>query len=328
MKRVDVSYSDPTHVYSASRMGVFVSHDAGDSWTGTAHGPARAPEAVVISADPFDAKHIITQIGDAGPDPIVSWDEGQTWTVVSRFGQAGSGLMGSFSNVFFSPYDPNTVLATVGLVDCRDHASMCATHKGDGILHSNDRGQSWERSNLTDVHVMDLVFSSESLVYAAAYPDIIYVSRDSGQTWEKVAEGIMPPVILDAGADPDLMFNYSILALGVDPYDPNHVLAGFLDSGLLASRDGGLTWDQISAGLMPETSVDDIEFDPAHPGVVYLGSANLGVFYSTDGGYSWVQHNSGLLNRKIWDLDLSADGSILYAATEGGGVFRLGYQSE
>ena len=47
-----------------------------------------------------------------------------------------------------------------------------------------------------------------------------------------------------------------------------------------------------------------------------------------DGGLSWVQHNNGLLNRKIWDLDLSRDGSILYAATEGGGVFQLGYQGE
>jgi uncharacterized protein (TIGR03382 family) len=34
--------------------------------------------------------------------------------------------------------------------------------------------------------------------------------------------------------------------------------------------------------------------------------------------------NDGLLTRSAIDLALSADGSVLYLATEGGGVFRLG----
>ena len=80
VKQVDVSYSQPGLVYSASRMGVFVSQNGGDNWVGTAYAPARAPEATVVSLDKFDDNHILAIIGDAGPEPWASWDGGKSWT--------------------------------------------------------------------------------------------------------------------------------------------------------------------------------------------------------------------------------------------------------
>ena len=52
------------------------------------------------------------------------------------------------------------------------------------------------------------------------------------------------------------------------------------------------------------------------------GSADSGVYRSTDGGISWQAINQGLQMRAVNALALTPDGAHLYAATEGGGVYR------
>ncbi len=73
-----------------------------------------------------------------------------------------------------------------------------------------------------------------------------------------------------------------------------------------------------------ETSVTAFAFDGAHPGVVYAGASGSGVFYSTDDGVTWRGLRDGLTFGPVASLALSADGSVLYAGTQGRAVFRLG----
>jgi len=329
LSQIDISYSDPGHVYSSSRMGVFVSHDGGDNWRGTAYPPARAPEGVIVAVDRYDSNHILAAFVDAGPEPWVSWDGGKSWAHVDTgFYQPGLEAMGMITDIIFSPSDPTIVLATAGSMGCSTTFVSCGIEPGNGVIRSTDRGNTWSRTSLTNAHVTDLKFVTESLVYAAAYPDIIYRSDDGGQTWDIVTQGIMPKIALDPGMDPEILKQYSILSIGIDPLDHNHLFAGFLDGGLKISMDGGETWKIVAAGLLPEISVNVITPDQVHPGVFYLGSTNFGVFYSTDFGVTWMVLNNGISNRYVRDLALSEDGSILYMASEGGGVFQLGYTSE
>jgi hypothetical protein len=51
---------------------------------------------------------------------------------------------------------------------------------------------------------------------------------------------------------------------------------------------------------------------------------NAGVFYSIDSGSQWLSLNEGLDLKTVLRLTLSSGGTLLYAATEGGGVYRLG----
>ena len=160
MSQLDVAYDNPTHVVSASRMGVFVSHDAGDNWTGTAHRPARAPEALVIAVDPFDEQHIMAVIGDAGPDPWVSWDDGKSWTYAPlNLEEPGQRTMGMINRIVFSPADPQVVLATADSTACLYVQGPCEDSSGVGILRSTDRGQTWSRTSLTDAQVVDIKFT-------------------------------------------------------------------------------------------------------------------------------------------------------------------------
>ncbi|MFU8772175.1 MAG: WD40/YVTN/BNR-like repeat-containing protein, partial [Anaerolineales bacterium] len=326
LRQVGVSAGDAAHVYNASRMGVFVSYDYGDNWHGTAYFPARSPEGIIVAVDPFDGNHILSVFLDAGPDPKVSWDGGRSWSVINTgLFAPGKWTTGSFTQIVFSPYDANLVLATAGFLDCYKQPPACLSEPGYGVLRSTDRGNTWSQTSINDSHVFDLKFVSHTLAYAAAYPDTIYRSADGGQTWEVADQGItaqIPP-----GTHPDADMSKPILtAIAIDPFDQNRLLAGFINAGLMISVDGGDSWQISAAGLLPETSVIDIIMDAVNQGVVYLGSSNAGVFYSTDSGLTWAALNEGLITRAVTDLALSADGSVLYAATEGGGVWRLATQ--
>lgn len=68
--------------------------------------------------------------------------------------------------------------------------------------------------------------------------------------------------------------------------------------------------------------ISDIEIDPNDDLRIYVSDENGGIFVS-DKGSPWYEINQGLLVKKVLDLALSSDGSVLYAATRGAGVYRL-----
>lgn len=81
-------------------------------------------------------------------------------------------------------------------------------------------------------------------------------------------------------------------------------------------------------GMTPEARISDIIFDLKNPQVLYAADSFSGVYQSKDGGRTWRQINSALHTRAVNRLVISADGLHLYAATEGGGVYRLDINGE
>ncbi|MFQ5419125.1 MAG: WD40/YVTN/BNR-like repeat-containing protein [Anaerolineae bacterium] len=321
MRQVVVADDNPGLVYATARSGVFVSADGGENWQGMSRGPARAMEAAGLAVDPENSQHVLAVIGDAGPVPKVTFDGGKTWQEVDdslwRSWQPGPGDLSN--QIVFSPHDPQRVLALPGDQGCWTRGS-CAD--GRGVIFSADGGQTWQQSGLVSVQVTDLAFAADKLVYAAVYSGDLYRSGDGGQTWEQVAQAINGGIPLQ-NPEPD-MPGPALTALAVDPADPHRLYAGLFLGGVMISQDGGVTWQPSAAGMSPEASVSDIQADAAHPRVVYAATSDSGVFVSTDSGANWTPLNEGLLTRAGVDLALAADGSVLYLATEGGGVFRLG----
>ena len=99
---------------------------------------------------------------------------------------------------------------------------------------------------------------------------------------------------------------------------------------MFRSTDGGASWTQLTAGLDPLGGATAIVVDPTDSQVVYVGTSRLGVFCTKDGGTQFASLRQGLEeagNLAIADLSLSADGTVLYAAVTGGGIYRLGTPS-
>jgi photosystem II stability/assembly factor-like uncharacterized protein len=79
--------------------------------------------------------------------------------------------------------------------------------------------------------------------------------------------------------------------LCVDPHMEGVIYFGEWTEGLFRTKDGGETWQDISAGLpfhRDTTSVIiDIKADESRPGVIYAGFIREGLWKSDDYGDSW-----------------------------------------
>jgi hypothetical protein len=82
--------------------------------------------------------------------------------------------------------------------------------------------------------------------------------------------------------------------------------------------DGGSTWSQSS----PPGGVKKLVLDPVSPDTAYAGGYG-GVSMSLDGGTTWTLINGGLTNVHVTALVIDRTGTMLHAATDGGGVFDL-----
>ncbi len=320
MHQVIVASDDPGTLYASARSGIFASEDGGATWRGMSRGAARALEGVGIAVDPWDSSHLIALIGDAGPVPKLSYDGGQTWHEAEPgFGETGFFEWGLIRKVFFSPQQPGRVLGIQAESDCGE---MTPCENGHGVIFSDDGGETWQPSSLTEGMGLDLDFSTNGSVYVAVYPGDLYRSSDGGENWVLVAQQIAAGVELQ-DPDPDLP-GPALTALAIDPHNPDRLYAGFFRGGVMVSDDGGVSWRAASLGMNPETSVLDLVADPANANVIYAATHDSGVYFSADGGATWRAINDGLVTRAAVSLALSGDGSVLYVATTGGGVFRLG----
>lgn len=101
----------------------------------------------------------------------------------------------------------------------------------------------------------------------------------------------------------------------------------------LASPDGGLARARLGSSDWQMGRVDSkagatVLVDPRKPEIVYAGLSNLaeavtiaGVVVSEDAGITWRPLRTRLLNTQVVSLALDDTRGVLYAATNGGGVF-------
>jgi len=89
--------------------------------------------------------------------------------------------------------------------------------------------------------------------------------------------------------------------------DPEHVFAGVEDAALFQSKDGGVTWEELSGLRKNETGpqwqpgaggmcLHTILLDPTAPGRIYIAISAAGAFRTDDGGQSWKPINKGLVS--------------------------------
>jgi len=154
----------------------------------------------------------------------------------------------------------------------------------------------------------------------------LYSSINNGTNWTEV-EGFK-----SANQQIPIQDNLNPMATGVidlvtdvvfDPFDFETIYAATQRGGVWRSADGGQTWEWAGAGMDANELIVKLLPDPANPGLIYAASLLSGVYYSTDGGVLWQLLNQGLPVRNINNLALSQDGSVLYAGTNGRGVFWL-----
>ncbi len=148
----------------------------------------------------------------------------------------------------------------------------------NGILRTEDGGRTWtplvERRGF-DAMSLATGRANPRFVYLAGH-DIFRVSADGGATWQPVAHDL-------PGTD--------IHAFAVHPDDPQRLHAFVVGHGVLASGDGGGTW-QKRPGHVPQ-DVTALASAGGNPETLYAGSGRAGPLRSGDGGRSWTPLASG-----------------------------------
>ncbi|WP_084582374.1 YCF48-related protein [Sphingomonas azotifigens] len=187
------------------------------------------------------------------------------------------------------------------LVDPRDPKAVWAGSER-GLFRSEDCGAHWHRVDcaLNDYAVWKLAVSESdpNILYAGTGSptrSAFFRSRDGGVTWQQTTL-LMPERC--AGVSRPRM-----LAIAVDPKDPQDVWVGVEEGGLFRTRDGGDSWTRLD------------EAWPNHPGnsdihdIVILPSKEQGpntvlvlvvtaLYRSEDGGATWTRAHA----KESWGL--------------------------
>ena len=310
--------------------GLFISHDAGKSWTAVE--AMKGQSILALTQAPSDPKILI-----AGTLKGVyrSEDSGVHWTQITPL---GSMELHEVESIAIDPKDPHTIYAGTwhlpwkttdgganwhnikqGLIDDSDVFSIIIdptlpsvvyTSACSGIYRSDNGGELYRKMQgipmtARRTRVLMLDPTNRNTVYAGT-TEGLYKTLDGGVNWRRMT-------------GPDVIIN----DVYVDPKNPQHVLLATDRSGVLESDDSAATFKASNTGFS-QRQVSTLLVDAKTPQTIFAGVVNDksygGVFVSNDEGASWRQQSSGLQGRDVFSLSQAADGSIL--AGTNAGIFR------
>jgi len=311
--------------------GIFVSRDAGISWTSQ---PAMQGQSIrALASAPSDPKIFIAGTLEG---VFRSTDSGAHWL---RISPKDNEEIHEVESLAVDPVDPNIIYAGTwhlpwkttdgganwtsikqGIIEDSDVFSIIVDPKQpnvvylsacSGIYKSDDGGAKFVKvQGIPSAARRTLVLTQDpknlDTVFAGT-TEGLYRTFDAGKYWMQTT-----------GADVIVNDVY------VDPANSKHVLLATDRRGVLASDDGGDTFLPSNAGFSAR-QITAYSADAKHAATVYIGVVNDkdsgGVFVSHTGGLSWSQLSDGLDGHDVFSLVQTPNGTML-AGTERG-IYRL-----
>jgi photosystem II stability/assembly factor-like uncharacterized protein len=285
---------EPNKVIAGTRGdGVWVSEDAGKSWTKPSYGRRGPGKVRCVAVDPKNPQRIY-----AGCEPIdifVSEDQGKNWERIDSV----------WDDPFVAtvPYPVAVVEPHVRdiAIDPNEPNVLYAALQVGYILKSTDAGRTWKLLNKNvdcDVHTIVIDPSNTQNVYIAtgghdsrsgrAPGRALYASADGGESWAPKAMNFTREYSVPLTMSPtNPKVLYSSLANG----QPNSWRGrpGGAESLLIRSQDGGESWEQLSRGLAgaDKEFAEAIVIDREQPSRIYAAQRGGDIYASEDAGDSW-----------------------------------------
>ena len=196
----------------------------------------------------------VIYIGTDANGLFVTKDGGEIWSNVA-FANKVYGLA-------FDPQNPDIIYGS-GVVNGRAK-----------IYKRLQEDQEWkeiytEPSDKTIISSLAIDKVNSQVIYAGTSIGVILKSTNGGQTWASLTKAGGP-----------------IISIAFDIANDLHVFFGVFQVGVLETKDGGITIDDITRSIDVAgntSSIDTIMADPSSSGVIYVGT-DKGIFYRTADG--------------------------------------------
>ena len=206
-----------------------------------------------------------------------------------------------------------------------------------GVYRTDDAGVTWRHIDSYPTEYAHSVLAhpvEPDAVYAGSEPAAVFQSKDAGESWQEFHGFREVPESTAWGFHAPTRDSH-VRDLRVSPGDPNHLYAGIEVGGMVRSRDGGNSWQQLP-GL--DDDIHCVTLSSTRPQRVYVATASA-PYRTDDGGDHWELINDGLDRRYTLHVAAAPDDADLvlvtvsenarrnnpqfYRSTDGGQSWRL-----
>ena len=290
VQAITIDPNEPSVVYAGTADGPYRSTNRGDSWERLGF-PDRDMAIWSITAHPKQPRTLF-----AGGSPVAVYrsdDNGDNWRRMADPALPNRVKMPFACRVMrFAPHPTKD-------------DELYATLEVNGVMRSQDRGESWQDCSADLVKLADrphlksrLVSDTETegmldghaMTMTAAEPDTVFLavrmglfrSNDQGKSWQDMEVGRFSPVTY--GRD-----------IRVSPQDPRvlysclSVAANSSFGSLYRSDDVGQSWKRVDEGTDPRSTLMAVALHPRDAKQIYTVARNGQVFGTQDGGGSWTE---------------------------------------
>ena len=286
---------DPrTYYMGTTGGGLWKTVDMGLSWRNVSDGHFESGSIGAVAVAQGDpnvvyvgmGEHAVRGVMTHGGDGVYrSTDAGRSWK------RMGLEATQHISRIVVHPQDPDVLWVAA-------QGALYGPNPERGIYKSVDGGANWKKvlyvDERTGASELSLDASNPRILYAAMWEhgrrpwkitsggpgSGLYKSTDSGETWERLSEGLPEEMgklaIAVSAADPDLVW-------ALIESDSNQD-----ERGLYASHDAGKHWKQVSSDprlVQRAWYYIEVYADPQDSDTVYVMSAPA--LRSRDGGRTW-----------------------------------------
>jgi len=194
--------------------------------------------------------------------------------------------------------------------DAEGHLGLLAATM-DGLYRTFDDSKGWQKVVIDGYESGGPVFSISThkdtpRKILAGTKQGLYVSNDSGETWQHAERG------------PSDM---SVKAIAQDPRDAQLIIVG-TNQYIFRSTNGGRTWVRRGGGL-PSGDFTSVVISPTNPDEVMAAEySHGGVYRSTDKGYIWERVDVELPSNRVWTLSFDPfERDRMYLGSFSSGVY-------
>ena len=210
-------------------------------------------------------------------------------------------------------------------MSCLDAKTAWIAGKEGIVYATTDGGDSWKQLETgSQRHVFAIEFPNAQRGHAVGDFGTMVHTEDGGKTWTtmRVPESVaLPESALDTGVEPGDVNLY-----GMSFGDPDHVWAVGEFGIVIASADGGRTWQQQHTPI--ESTLFGVRFLDANRGFA-VGIDSV-ILSTTDGGATWKTVQPPVTQRSYYDIAIRGqngwivgDAGTVLKTTDGGTTWRV-----